>query len=289
MLLGVPTSPLPWDAAGGQDPRYPVSSPSSPTVDEAAEGLDSASAGALWHRRLLPLGSLSSDARSRAVALVQQLRQKWLDTLHHLAQLRHILDVVRAAGSWCWGGVGGSPTVPGTPIPTVPFLPQTETVQQGLEEPLCDSQEMWACRNQVQANPCPHPACPATQARPAEGCGTPAMLPGQALAAGRMLAQRLQDALVQLQAQVGQLPALLRQAARQAQHGMAELPGTFSQTRSLQELLGTVVARGREVVAQASEALVVFLFQHPTVPWLEDADEAAGTAAPRTTLPHPQT
>ena len=114
-------------------------------------------------------------------------------------------------------------------------------------------------------------------------------MPGQALAAGRMLAQRLQDALVQLQAQVGQLPALLRQAARQGQHGMAELPGTFSQARSVRELLGTVVARGREVVAQASEALVVFLRQRPTVPWLEDAAEAAGTAAPRTTLPHPQT
>lgn len=79
MLLGVHVSPSLQDDAGTQ---HPTSSPSFPTVDEAAEGLDSASAGILWHSRLLPLGSLSGDARSRAVALVQQLRQKPPDTPH---------------------------------------------------------------------------------------------------------------------------------------------------------------------------------------------------------------
>ncbi|KAM9618948.1 perilipin-3-like [Morphnus guianensis] len=244
MLLGVPVSPSPQDDAG---PQHPTSSPSFPTVDEAAEGLDSASAGILRHSRLLPLGSLSGDARSRAVALVQQLRQKQLDTPHRLAQLRHILDVL-------------------------------EAMQQSSEH---NSQETRLCGNQAQANPCPTPASPGTQARPAEGCGTPATLPGQALAVGRMLAQELRDALVQLRAQVGQLPALLQQAAWRARRGVAELRGTFSRAESLWELLGTVVARGRDVVAQAWEALAV--------PWLEDVAEAAGIAVPRTAPPHPQT
>lgn len=134
-------------------------------------------------------------------------------------------------------------------------------------------QKMWACRNQAKANPCLHPECPSTQARPGEGCGDPVMAPGQALA------QRLQGTLARLRAGVGQLPALLQQAARRARRGVAEVHSA----------LGTVVAQGREVVAQAWEALVVFLLQHAVVPWLMDAAEAAGTAAPCTTPTHPET
>lgn len=107
------------------------------------------------------------------------------------------------------------------------------------------------------------------------------MVPGQALVVGRMLAQDLRDALVQLRAQVGQLPTLLQQAAWRAQRGVAELHGTFSRAESVWELLGNVVARGRDVVAQAWEALVV--------PWLEGVAEAAGIAVPRAAPPHPQT
>lgn len=141
-------------------------------------------------------------------------------------------------------------------------------MQQQFEEPLDNSQERWEHRNRAQANPCPHPACPDAGAKPPEGCRTPAM--PQALAAARMLAQRLQDALVQ--------------AARRAQRGVAELRGVYSRAGSLQELLGTAVARGREVVAQAWEALVVFLLQHLSLPRLEDAAAAASRAAPS----HPQ-
>lgn len=107
------------------------------------------------------------------------------------------------------------------------------------------------------------------------------MVPGQALVVGRMLAQDLRDALVQLRAQVGQLPTLLQQAAWRAQRGVAELHGTFSRAESVWELLGNVVARGRDVVAQAWEALVV--------PWLEGVAEAAGIAVPHAAPPHPQT
>ncbi|XP_029888564.1 uncharacterized protein LOC115349035 [Aquila chrysaetos chrysaetos] len=216
--------------------------------DEAAAGLNLVSAGILRHSRLLPLGSLSSDARSRAVALVQQLRQKQLDAPHRRAQLRHILDVL-------------------------------EAMQQSSEH---NSQETRLCGNQARAHPYPPPASPGTRATPAEGCRTPATLPGQALAVGRMLAQELRDAWVQLRAQVGQLPALLQQAAWRARRGVAELHGAFSRAESLWELLGTVVARGRDVVARVWEALAA-------VPWLEDVAEAAGTAVPRTAPPHPQT
>uniref|UniRef100_A0A8C0EGC5 Perilipin n=1 Tax=Bubo bubo TaxID=30461 RepID=A0A8C0EGC5_BUBBB len=64
------------------------------------------------------------------------------------------------------------------------------------------------------------------------------------------------------------------------------LHGAFSQARSLQDLLGIMVAREQELVAQACEALVVFLLQHPTAPWLEDAPKAAGAHTPP--LLHPQ-
>ena len=120
----------------------------------------------------------------------------------------------------------------------------------------------------MQANPCPHPACAGTQARPAEGCGTPALLP---------------DPLVQLWARVGQLPVPLQQAAWRAQRGAAELHGAFSRAGSPRELLGTAMARGCEVVARVWEVLRVFLLQHR--PWLQDA---SGTVAPRTPPPHPQ-
>ena len=74
----------------------------------------------------------------------------------------------------------------------------------------------------------------------------------------------------------------LRQAARRAQRGIAEVRGAFSRAGSLRELLGTLVAQGREAVAQAWAMLRLLL----TALWLEDA---AGTATPRTPLPHPQT
>lgn len=289
MLLLVPKSPLPhnaaggvppapgccWggphisltlDAAGGQDPQHPMPSTSSPAEAKAAEGLDLASAGALRHGHPVPLSSLSEDARSRALALLQQLWQERLDAHHLLTQLQHILDMVRANGLWCWGG--GSPLCLGTPVPTVPLLPQVEAMQEGLEGPLHNSQEPWECRNAAQADPCPHSACPHGQARSAEGSGTPMML--QALDMGRMLAQWLQDTLVQ--------------AVWRAQSGMAKVHATVSQAGSLWELLGTVVARGRKVVAQAWETLVVFTLQHLSLPWLEDA----GMAALRVTPPHPQ-
>ncbi|XP_014805146.1 PREDICTED: perilipin-3-like [Calidris pugnax] len=148
------------------------------------------------------------------------------------------------------------------------ILDLMETVRESLEGPLHESREPWGHRNVVQATPCPHLACPRCRARLPRGSGTPTV--PRVLAVGRMLVQRVQDTVVQ--------------AAWGAQRGVAKLCRAISSARSLPELLGTVVARGREVVAQAWDTLVVFVLQHLTLLRLE----GAGRATPRIAPQHPQ-
>lgn len=59
------------------------------------------------------------------------------------------------------------------------------------------------------------------------------------------------------------LQGTVQQALRRAQHSISAVQNTFRQARSVQELLGTMVARGREIAAQVWADLVAYLLQHP--------------------------
>ncbi|XP_064325369.1 uncharacterized protein LOC135316285 [Phalacrocorax carbo] len=157
-----------------------------------------------WLNRYLPLGERQWTGLQRS--------QIWPHLLSTAASFPSAPSLATpGAEPWPWCSSSGRS---GWTHPHLQhILNVMKTVQQGLEELLCNSQAMWAHRNQAQAAPCPHSACPSTQVRPVEGCRTPMLPAGRVLAVRQMLAQRLQDTLVPLWAWVAQLPALLQQAA----------------------------------------------------------------------------